>query len=97
MWSRRFLGNLDISIPQLGLFSSVQSVKADKPGPLGEGSAGNAAWRQQVDGEYSVSYVSPMSPIVPDSFKLFSEFFGSLLYYFATIALYLSNHLIITA
>ena len=97
MWSRRFLGNLDISIPQLGLFSSVQSVKADKPGPLGVGSAGNAAWRQQVDGEYSVSYVSPMSPIVPDSFKLFPEFFGTLLDYFDTVDLDLSNDFIKTA
>lgn len=97
MWSRRFLGNLDISIPQLGVFSSVQAMETKRPGPLGVGSAGDAAWRKRIDGSYSVSYVAPLSPIVPDSFKLFPEFIGTFFDLLDTVHLDLSNDFIKTA
>ena len=74
-WSRRFLHNMGISFPQLGVLGSVMST-----GPLDGGftmsfCAGKFTARKRLDGGYTVThnFVS-VADIVPDSFRLLFDF-----------------------
>lgn len=72
-WSRPFLGNLGINLPVLPSYLSMQRLSAVN-GPAGCGSCGDAAWRRQIDGSYSLGAHRLAGPITLDSFRLMSEF-----------------------
>jgi glycine/D-amino acid oxidase-like deaminating enzyme len=74
-WSRRFLHNLGISFPQLGVLGSVLRTAPLDGGFATSFSAGKFTARKRLDGGYTVThnFVS-VADIVPDSFRLFFNF-----------------------
>jgi glycine/D-amino acid oxidase-like deaminating enzyme len=74
-WSRRFLHNLGISFPQLGVLSSVMRTSSVDAGFTSSFSAGKFTARKRMDGGFTVTHnhVS-VADIVPDSFQLFFDF-----------------------
>ncbi|MER8767001.1 FAD-binding oxidoreductase [Mesorhizobium sp. M0968] len=73
-WTRLFCGNLGINFPQLKIIGSVMSTYPLE-GP-NCGVAGNDfAFRKRLDGGYTVARRNAnIAHIVPDSFRLFSQF-----------------------
>lgn len=77
-WSRLFCGNLGIGLPQLKVLENVLRTAPVEGGP------GPALWgsglavRKRLDGGYTVSAVRTHVDIVPDSFRLFSNFLPAL-------------------
>jgi glycine/D-amino acid oxidase-like deaminating enzyme len=74
-WSRRFLHNLGISLPQLGVLSSVMRTSAMDAGFTTSLAAGKFTARKRMDGGFTVTHnhVS-VADLVPDSFRLFFDF-----------------------
>jgi glycine/D-amino acid oxidase-like deaminating enzyme len=74
-WSRRFLHNLGIAFPQLGVLGSVMRTSALDSGFTTSFSAGKFTARKRLDGGFTVTHnhVS-VADIVPDSFRLFFDF-----------------------
>ncbi|WP_374618751.1 NAD(P)/FAD-dependent oxidoreductase [Devosia sp.] len=74
-WSRLFAGNMGLDFPQLKILGSVArttSVTAAPNMPVG---ADNFAFRRRLDGGFSIAMRNAnIAPIVPDSFRLFSDF-----------------------
>ena len=79
-WSRLFLGNLGVNFPQLkilGTASRVDNVSGVPEMPVG---GGDFAFRKRLDGGYSVALRNAnVAPIIPDSFRLFTDFFPTFL------------------
>ena len=74
-WSRLFLGNAGVSLPQLKVLNSVIRSSAVSGGPDVTLWANNYALRKRVDGGYTVaSGTENMVDIVPDSFRLGIKF-----------------------
>jgi len=75
VWSRLFLGNLGIDLPTLSVMGSV-SFTAPMPGGPEISVAGHGfGWRKRADGGYIVSQAdATIFDIVPDSFRLFTDF-----------------------
>ncbi|MEJ1160615.1 NAD(P)/FAD-dependent oxidoreductase [Prosthecomicrobium sp. N25] len=78
-WSRLFLGNLGIDFPQLKLLGSVlRTEPLEGPPTLAVGGS-DFAFRKRLDGGYSVARRNAsVAEVVPDSFRLFADFFPSL-------------------
>lgn len=74
-WSRLFLGNIGIDLPQLNVLSSVIRTGPVEGGPeLTIGASGFAA-RKRLDGGYSVAQRgASVSELTPDSFRLFFDY-----------------------
>jgi glycine/D-amino acid oxidase-like deaminating enzyme len=74
-WSLRFLHNLGISFPQLGVLGSVMRSSPVETGFNTSFCAGKFTARKRLDGGFTVThnFVS-VADIVPDSFRLFREF-----------------------
>ncbi len=74
-WSRLFLGNIGIDLPQLNILASVLRTGPVAGGPdITIGGTGFAA-RKRLDGGYSVAQRgASISEIMPDSFRLFADF-----------------------
>ncbi len=74
-WSRRFLHNLGINFPQLGVLGSVLRTAPIDTGITTSFSAGKCTARKRLDGGYTIThnFVS-VADIVPDSFRLFFDF-----------------------
>jgi glycine/D-amino acid oxidase-like deaminating enzyme len=74
-WSRRFLHNLGIAFPQLGVLGSVMRTSAVDADFTTSFSAGKFTVRKRIDGGFTVTHnhVS-VADIVPDSFRLFFDF-----------------------
>jgi glycine/D-amino acid oxidase-like deaminating enzyme len=78
-WSRRFCGNLGIHLPQLTVVNSVQRTKPIETGLTRSASGGKFAFRQRLDGGYTVAHRHlSVADIVPDSFALFFRFLPAL-------------------
>lgn len=79
-WSRLFLGNLGVDFPQLkilGTAARIESAGAVPQMPVG---GGHFAFRKRLDGGYTVAQRNAnIAPLVPDSFRLFGDFFPSFL------------------
>ncbi len=74
-WSRRFLYNMGISFPQLGVINSVMRTTPVDAGFGTTISGAKFAARKRLDGGYSVSHNHfSVADIVPDSFRLLREF-----------------------
>jgi glycine/D-amino acid oxidase-like deaminating enzyme len=79
-WSRRFLSDLGLRLPQLKV-----CISAMRTAPL-EGAPTTALWsaevgfRKRLDGGYTVANShGNIAPIVPDSFRFFGDFMAALL------------------
>ncbi|WP_211096261.1 NAD(P)/FAD-dependent oxidoreductase [Flavimaricola marinus] len=79
-WSRMFLGNLGVNFPQLkilGTAARIESAAQVTDMPVG---GGDFAFRKRLDGGFTVAVRNAnVAPIVPDSFRLFGDFFPTFL------------------
>lgn len=79
-WSRLFLGNMGIDFPQLKVLGSVlRTTPMDGP-PTHAVGASDFAFRKRADGGYTIAHRGAnVAHIVPDSFRLFFDFFPALI------------------
>lgn len=79
-WSRLFLGNLGIDLPQLKVLGSVlRTAPLEGPPEIAVGGS-DFAFRKRLDGGYTVAQRgASVAEIVPDSFRLFADFAPSLI------------------
>ena len=74
-WSRLFCGNLGLDLPQLKVRSSVLRTERLDGGPETAASGAGFAFRKRLDGGYTVANLyASAAEIVPDSFRLFADF-----------------------
>jgi glycine/D-amino acid oxidase-like deaminating enzyme len=74
-WSRRFLHNLGVSFPQLGVVNSVMRTTPVDAGFTTTFSGGKFTARKRLDGGYTISHNQvSVADIVPDSFRLMRDF-----------------------
>lgn len=79
-WSRLFCGNLGIDLPQLKILSSVMRTEPLAGGPERSAAGGGFGFRKRLDGGYTIAPSNDnLVPIVPDSFRLFFDFFPALI------------------
>ena len=76
-WSRLFLGNLGVDLPQQGIASSMLRVKGGTAFQ-GAGIGGGAAWREQLDGSYAIGVSKHAVPVTLDSFRVLPDFLPAL-------------------
>lgn len=76
-WSRLFLGNLGIDLPQQAIASSLLRVEGGTAAP-GAGFGAAASWREQVDGSYSIGVQKHIVPATFDSLRMLRAFAPSL-------------------
>jgi glycine/D-amino acid oxidase-like deaminating enzyme len=78
-WSRLFLGNLGIDLPQLKILGSVlRTAPLDGPPEVAVGGS-DFAVRKRLDGGYTIAQRgASVAEIVPDSFRLLPDFLPSL-------------------
>lgn len=74
-WSRRFLKDLGVTLPQLKVRASVMRTAPLEGGPESAVWSTAASCRKRLDGGYTIAngYVN-IVPIVPDSFRFFRQF-----------------------
>ncbi|MCZ8108616.1 MAG: FAD-binding oxidoreductase, partial [Burkholderiales bacterium] len=79
-WSRLFCGNMGIDFPALKVLGSVLRTKPlDGPPKVATGGS-DYAFRKRLDGGYSIAQRgATMAEVIPDSFRLFPDFFPSLM------------------
>lgn len=79
VWSRLFCGPLDLRLPQLKVLSSVLRTEPLQGGPEASVSGFGFGLRKRLDGGYTVaSWSSNVVDIVPDSFRLFVDFYPAM-------------------
>ena len=76
-WSRLFLGNLGVDLPQQGIASSLTRVRGGTAF-RGSGFGGSAAWREQADGSYAIGVTMHGVPVTLDSFRVLPHFLPAL-------------------
>jgi glycine/D-amino acid oxidase-like deaminating enzyme len=78
-WSRLFCGNIGIDLPALKVLGSVMRTAPIAGAPEINAGGSDFAFRKRLDGGYTVTRRgSDVAPLVPDSFRLFFDFFPSL-------------------
>lgn len=79
-WSRLFSGNMGIDFPQLKILGTVARVTPVNGVPDMPVGADNFSFRRRMDGSFSVAMRNAnIASIVPDSFRLFSDFMPTLI------------------
>lgn len=79
VWSRLFLGNLGIELPQLSTKGNVQRTDPVPDGPMGTLKHPEFAMRRRADAGYTIASATPSRyQLTPDSFRLFAKFLPSL-------------------
>jgi glycine/D-amino acid oxidase-like deaminating enzyme len=74
-WSRRFLHNAGIAFPQLGVVNSVMRTMPIDTGITTTFSGAKFAVRKRMDGGYTIAHNHlSVADVVPDSFRLLSDF-----------------------
>lgn len=74
-WSRLFAGNAGVGFPQLRIQGTVARVGPVAGVPEMPVGGRNFAFRGRLDGGYSIAMRNAnVAPIVPDSFRLFTDF-----------------------
>lgn len=74
-WSRRFLRDLDVTLPQLKVRASVMRTAPIEGGPEAAFWFEGAAYRKRLDGGYTIANgTANVVPIVPDSFRFMQQF-----------------------
>jgi len=78
-WSRRFLGNLGLDLPQLITLSSVQATEPLDLPYATSFAGGKYAVRKRADGGYTIAHNAvTVSDIIPASFKYLKAFLPAL-------------------
>jgi len=78
-WSRLFLGNAGIDLPQLQVLASVFRTAPISDGPEITGAANVFAWRKRLDGGYTIARRNAnVAEITPDSFRLLLDYWPTL-------------------
>jgi glycine/D-amino acid oxidase-like deaminating enzyme len=78
-WSRLFCGNLGLFLPQLKLLGSVLRTEPLNGPPECAVGGSNFAFRKRLDGGFTIARRNAaIADIVPDSFRLFSDFLPTL-------------------
>jgi glycine/D-amino acid oxidase-like deaminating enzyme len=78
-WSRLFCGSIGVEFPQLKVIGSVMRTEPLEGLPDYAVGASNFAFRKRLDGGYTIAQRGAnITPIVPDSFRLFFDFLPSL-------------------
>ena len=78
-WSRRFLGNLGLDLPQLITLSSVQATEPLDLAYATSFAGGKYAVRKRADGGYTIAHNAvTVSDIIPASFKYLKAFLPAL-------------------
>lgn len=94
-WSRLFLGNLGIDFPQLKVQGSVMRTEPLEGPPTHQVGASDYAFRKREDGGYTIAHRgASVAQIVPDSFRLFFDFFPALIKQRHELRLKLGNRFI---
>jgi glycine/D-amino acid oxidase-like deaminating enzyme len=79
VWSRLFLGNLGIYLPQLRTKNSVMRTDPVPDGPEETVKTRDFAMRKRLDGGYTIASAEPSRyQLTPDSFRLFKAFLPTL-------------------
>ncbi len=79
-WSRRFCGNLGIALPQLTVVNSVMRTEPIDTGLNRTCSGGHFTFRKRMDGGYTVTHKHySVADIVPDSFRMLTDFLPALM------------------
>ncbi|MCA0043496.1 NAD(P)/FAD-dependent oxidoreductase [Celeribacter litoreus] len=79
VWSRLFLGNLGIYLPQLRTKNTVMRTDPVEDGPEENLKAPGFALRKRLDGGYNIASSMPSRyQLTPDSFRLFKAFLPTL-------------------
>ena len=79
-WSRRFLHNIGISFPQVGVVNSVMRTEPLETGITTTFSGNKFAVRKRLDGGYTITHNHfSIADIVPDSFRFLREFWPAFL------------------
>ena len=74
-WSRLFCGNMDLNLPQLKMLGSVMRTTPIEGGPDSSAGGSDFAFRKRLDGGYTFTRRNAsIAEIVPDSFRLFTDF-----------------------
>ncbi len=78
VWTTKLVRALGVSLPQLGIASSMQVLSAGQ-GPLaGAGFGPDFVWRRQNDGRYAVGTLSHTAFVTPDTLRFIRDFLPSL-------------------
>jgi glycine/D-amino acid oxidase-like deaminating enzyme len=78
-WSRLFLGNAGIDLPQLKVLASVFRTTPIAGGPEVTGAANVFAWRKRLDGGYTIARRNAnVADITLDSFRLLLDYWPAL-------------------
>jgi glycine/D-amino acid oxidase-like deaminating enzyme len=79
-WSRRFLHNLGIPLPQLTVVNSVMRTEPIDTGNTRTCWGNHFTFRKRMDGGFTITHNHfSVADIVPDSFRLFREFLPALM------------------
>lgn len=79
VWSRLFLGNLGIELPQLRTKGTVIRTEPVPDGPEGTIKFRDFTMRRRLDGGYTIASADPSRyQLTPDSFRLFKAFLPTL-------------------
>jgi glycine/D-amino acid oxidase-like deaminating enzyme len=79
-WSRRFLHNLGVELPQLSVINSVMRTEPLDIGLNRSCSGGGFTFRKRMDGGFTVTHQHlAVADIMPDSFRLFRQFLPALM------------------
>jgi len=74
-WSSLFCGNLGLHLPQLKIRASVLRTGPIEGGPETSAWLGSFAYRKRIDGGYTIANGrGNLVPIVPDTFRFFTQF-----------------------
>ncbi|HEY1933431.1 MAG TPA: FAD-binding oxidoreductase [Acetobacteraceae bacterium] len=94
-WSRIFLGNAGIDLPQLKVLASVFRTAPISGGPEITGAANVFAWRKRLDGGYTIARRNAnVADITPDSFRLLLDYRQMLRENYGEIRLRLSTRFV---
>lgn len=95
IWSRRFLGNLDIDLPMLKVMGSVMFTEPMPGGPDISVAGRRFGWRRREDGGYIVSQAdATIFDLTTDSVRLFNDFRPIMAKGLKTLRLRLGRHFI---
>lgn len=76
-WSRLFLQNNGIDLPLLRVYSYQSCIPGFEGGPEGSGLGSGAVWLKDISGGYSLGTPVNTAPILPDNFRFFNQFSGT--------------------
>lgn len=78
-WSRLFCGNMNLTLPQVKVLSSVMRTAPVENGPEAACAGSGFAYRKRLDGGYSIAHGGlNVVEVVPDNIRFFKEFWPGL-------------------